>query len=102
MSGVIDEDGQQWEHCDGCTKFVKIEELLYEQPTGRYKYGRDLCKKCMGLVRNTPGEYIAPDPGEVAARKRVAEKIRAEMQGKEYVFKQSGPNTWDAHIVDVN
>src|SRR5438309_6822465 len=29
MSGVIDKDGQQWEHCNGCDEFVKIEDLLY-------------------------------------------------------------------------
>ena len=57
MSGVIDSNGQQWEHCHGCTgadtkdynergKWVKIEELMYEPPSEVYKYGRDLCPDC--------------------------------------------------------
>lgn len=29
MSGVIDENGQQWERCNGCSRFVRIEELRY-------------------------------------------------------------------------
>lgn len=57
MSGVIDEDGTQWEHCNGCTgegtedfsergKWVRIEDLTYEKPSEKYPYGRDLCFDC--------------------------------------------------------
>ncbi len=46
MSGIIDEKGQQWEKCNECGKWVKIQYLHYEQPTPEHKYGRDLCKAC--------------------------------------------------------
>lgn len=46
MSGVIDENGQQWEHCNECGKWVKIQNLRYEQPTHQHEYGRDLCQSC--------------------------------------------------------
>jgi len=51
MSGVIDEKGQQWEHCNNCGDFVKIQNLRYEQPTEKYDYGRDLCSKCYELTK---------------------------------------------------
>jgi len=51
MSGVIDEKGQQWEHCSNCGDFVKIQNLRYEQPTEKYDYGRDLCSKCYELTK---------------------------------------------------
>lgn len=102
MSGVIDEDGQQWEHCNGCTKFIRIEDLLYEQPTMKYRYGRDLCPPCRELSKANPGCDIQPDPGEVALREKVARELEESMRGKEYVFKEVAPNVWDCHIVDVN
>lgn len=46
MSGVIDADGTQWEHCVHCRAFININELLYESPSEQFKYGRDLCWKC--------------------------------------------------------
>lgn len=46
MSGVIDDNGQQWEHCCSCGKFVKIQKLWYEKPSKQYQYGRDLCNAC--------------------------------------------------------
>ena len=45
MSGVIDEYGQ-WEHCNECGEFVLIQDLLYEQPSEKFPYGRDLCSDC--------------------------------------------------------
>lgn len=47
MSGVIDEYGQ-WEHCNGCGKFVLIQDLNYEQPSEEWPCGRDLCDVCYG------------------------------------------------------
>jgi hypothetical protein len=29
MSGVIDRDGTQWEHCNGCAKLVRINDLWF-------------------------------------------------------------------------
>jgi hypothetical protein len=45
---VIDAAGQQWEHCNACGKFVRIEALLYEPKSEAYPYGRDLCPECAG------------------------------------------------------
>lgn len=53
MAGVVDEHGQQWERCNGCSEWVKIQKLEYEQPSERYPYGRDLCFTCaMKVVLN--------------------------------------------------
>lgn len=55
MSGVIDERGQQWEHCNACTNFVRIQDLLYEQPSEKFEHGRDICPTCWDLpewIRN--------------------------------------------------
>lgn len=47
MSGVIDENGQQWEHCNVCAKMFKIENLGYEPPIqGMPESGRDICLAC--------------------------------------------------------
>lgn len=46
MSGVIDDNGQQWEHCNICNKFIEIEKLYYIQPTVDHPYGLDACRGC--------------------------------------------------------
>jgi hypothetical protein len=46
MSGVIMEDGTQWEHCNKCGKFVEINHLFYQKPDEENKYGLDLCLDC--------------------------------------------------------
>lgn len=48
MSGVILEDGVQWEHCNCCGKFVKLSTLTYEQPSEKYRHGRDIGPCCVG------------------------------------------------------
>lgn len=53
MAGVIDDSGQQWEHCSLCGKFVKVEELWYEVPNKRFRFGRDLCKRCAAPMKYT-------------------------------------------------
>lgn len=47
MSGVIDQHGVQWEHCCACEKFIRMEDLGYQRPCAKYKYGRDLCIDCV-------------------------------------------------------
>lgn len=48
MSGVVDLNGQQWEHCNVCEKFVKFpQDLGYEKPTEYHRLGRMLCVKCV-------------------------------------------------------
>lgn len=46
MSGVIDEDGTQWEHCNVCAGWVRIEELHYEPPSQKFDCGRDVGPCC--------------------------------------------------------
>ena len=46
MSGVIDENGVQWEHCTECLGWVRYEDLKYEAPTTQHPHGRDLCPRC--------------------------------------------------------
>lgn len=62
MVGVIDESGQQWERCNGCCKFVRIEELRYEPPSKEYECGRDLCAACAGpdCEPQTPTVVVLP------------------------------------------
>lgn len=45
MSGVIDEHGQQWEHCNVCEKFIQIETLGYLE-TLMDGHGVDICMEC--------------------------------------------------------
>lgn len=49
MSGVIDENGQQWEHCNVCGKFVKLQNLGYDPPSVDYPHGRDICITCTNV-----------------------------------------------------
>ena len=66
MSGVIDENGTQWEHCNLCGEFVKLPELGYEKPTKRWPYGRMVCIQCVprlsqwAIRRMVPGEGWVP------------------------------------------
>jgi hypothetical protein len=64
MSGVIDEHGQQWEHCSVCTGWVRIEDLGYEPPSPQFTCGRDICLKCTNAHPDI--ERIKPSPNWVA------------------------------------
>lgn len=46
MAGVII-DGIQWERCNKCAAWVKIDNLGYIIPTEPEKYGMDICAKCV-------------------------------------------------------
>ena len=62
MSGVIDENGTQWEKCNRCLQFVDINELCYEQPSEQYEYGRDLCPGCFdGTISDAEAEELVAD-----------------------------------------
>lgn len=50
MSGVIDENGQQWERCNRCSDWVRFQELHFEEPSDAYDCGRDLCGDCVQEV----------------------------------------------------
>jgi len=52
MAGVIDKNGQQWERCNKCGKWVKFEKLKYGEKTIEFPFGRDLCSNCFnGFTR---------------------------------------------------
>jgi hypothetical protein len=57
MSGVLDGNGVQWEHCNACSKMVPIFRLLYERPSAGYPLGRDLCRDC-GTPDSRPGQPV--------------------------------------------
>lgn len=60
MSGVIDEKGQQWEHCNICGGWVAIEMLGYEPKTPDHPYGRDVCIKCVQAMSPEKVQQIIP------------------------------------------
>lgn len=62
MSGVIMEDGQQWEHCNICGGWVKIEDLGYEPKSKAHPYGRDVCVKCVQKMPVRKIRQIVPSP----------------------------------------
>ena len=47
MSGIIDSNGVQWEHCTCCNKSVRLDDLGYESPRLKYPHGRDICIDCV-------------------------------------------------------
>jgi len=46
MSGIIDNNGVQWEHCTVCGTMVRLDDLGYEPPSEQHKHGRDICLSC--------------------------------------------------------
>ena len=63
MSGVIDKSGQQWEHCNECGKFVRIQWLRYEKPSIQFPCGRDLCRDCARDAAELAG-YVVISRGD--------------------------------------
>lgn len=63
MSGVVDGNGQQWEHCYECGKLVRIQDLEYTSPTKDHPFGSQMCPECYdeaceGLVPNHDEGWI--------------------------------------------
>lgn len=58
MSGVIDGNGVQWEHCSLCGKSVRLDDLGYVPPHRGYPYGQDICLECTNVHPNI--EMIQP------------------------------------------
>lgn len=71
MSGVIDENGVQWERCNSCSNFVRFDLLFFEQPSERYEFGRDLCEDCF---------YGKISPAEIQRRIDETERKRREYE----------------------
>ena len=60
--GVIDEYGQ-WEHCNGCGKWVLLENLGYLKPNEHHTCGLDLCVDCVDIaiqIEMVPFDAIIP------------------------------------------
>lgn len=63
MSGVVDDKGQQWEHCNGCGKFKRYPQSLgYQKPSKKYPYGRMLCLECVNKLSHWHLARIVPAP----------------------------------------
>jgi len=65
MSGVII-DGVQWEKCNACLAWVRIQDLWYEVPSVAHRYGRDLCAACGTTSKlptdSTPTRFVVVLP----------------------------------------
>ena len=68
MSGVVDNNGQQWEHCNAHPKpamFKFPQSLGYEKPSTAWPYGRMLCVTCVDRLlraREIKFRQIVPAP----------------------------------------
>ena len=60
MSGVIDDKGQQWEHCCDCGKLVRMDNLGYLPPSKAHPHGLDLCLHCVGKLSQKDVRRIKP------------------------------------------
>ena len=62
MAGVIDDNGQQWEHCNHCSKYVRIQNLKtgYSPKWPEHKWV-DLCPECKVLLTNHPNDCICKE-----------------------------------------
>lgn len=50
MAGVIDEKGIQWERCNCCAKWVRLDNLGYLPPDSANESGHDLCIACVNKL----------------------------------------------------
>ena len=62
MSGVIDENGQQWEHCHTCGHFVRFPQNL-GYTAG---YAAHICLQCTNALPQEELETVIPAPSWVA------------------------------------
>lgn len=60
MAGVIDENGVQWERCNGCGLFTRLTSLGYQPKTKAYPHGRDLCLKCVNGLSQAQMRRVEP------------------------------------------
>jgi len=90
MSGVIDENGVQWEHCNSCNIFVEIDNLCYAPSNPDFwEYGLDLCHMCadilaeygddagVDIIRHIQDTYMRG-----IADQKVKQKVQAKMEAE--------------------
>lgn len=60
MSGVIDEKGQQWEHCTLCGMSHKIQNLGYLPKAKKYPHGLDIGLCCINKLTQSEMRKVVP------------------------------------------
>jgi len=60
MSGVIDSNGQQWEHCNECGGWAKLQDLGYQPHSLKWNGPCDICMDCANKAPNLPDIQPAP------------------------------------------
>ena len=72
MSGVIDENGVQWERCNECNGWVRLDSLGYQKPSKQHQYGRMICLTCANKMSYWHLSRLVPAPNWQAVRGRAA------------------------------
>lgn len=71
MAGVIDDNGVQWERCNGCGSWKRLDNLGYLQPTEQQPNGLDLCVDCVDtLIQTRIVKFKQIDPASSWVRSR--------------------------------
>lgn len=64
MSGVIDANGQQWEHCNECGSMIRIQSLGFQPHSLKWNGPCDICMLCANKAHNIediiPADSWAP------------------------------------------
>lgn len=68
MAGVIDEQGVQWERCNGCGEFTRLDNLGYQKPSKAHQYGRMLCIACVNKLPQWHLARVQPAESWIAKR----------------------------------
>jgi hypothetical protein len=68
MSGVLDSNGIQWEHCNVCGMFTKLTMLGYQPKSKKYPHGRDICIKCVNQLTHWHLSRVIPAKDWIANR----------------------------------
>jgi hypothetical protein len=60
MSGVIDASGTQWEHCNKCGQFIRLDNLGYLPPGKEHPHGLDICLACVQELSQYQMRKVVP------------------------------------------
>lgn len=60
MSGIIDNNGIQWEHCNVCGASTELSNLGYLPPNKNYAHGLDICIKCVNTLSQSDIRKVIP------------------------------------------